>query len=176
MSLLNTLNPDFTNNQYCDYLYEQMKGVIPHDIVWNDESYKAMYNIILLTLSCFTWCYFITFMIMKISLKTKKFDDLIVNVISLFAGYFGLLLFGYYNIVIGNVIFIIIVMLSLNLQMIYDNNFNMIEYAVINSFLSTVVNIGIFLLLLYKMPFNIMINLNINVGEKPIFTMLNESN
>ncbi len=172
MSLLHTFNPDY---QLCDYISEQIKGVLPDYITWNHESYNVMYNVVLLTLSCFTWCYFITFMTMKLSVINKKVDDLMLNVISLFAGYLGILIFGYYNFAFESLVFIISILLILNLQMLFTNNFNMIEYAVINAFLTTIINIGIFLLLLYKMPFNVMINLHINVGKNPIFTM-NETN
>lgn len=177
MSLLNTLNPNINNSLFYEVVFHKINEInfianLDQYITWNEESYNVMYNIILLTLSCFTWCYFITFMSIKFSLKTKMFDDLIINVISLFAGYFGILIFGYYNIVFSNVIFVIGIMVGLNLQLFFGNNFNMVEYAVINSILTTFINVSIVLLLLYKMPCNIVINFNINTGDEPVFKIL----
>jgi hypothetical protein len=147
-------------------------GNINQFVTWNDESVNVMYNIIILTMSCFTWSYFVTFMAMLAANKMKISNDLMINVISLLSGYMGFLMFGYYNITYLNVAFIIITMMSINLQMLYTNKFNIIEYAAINSILATIINTSCFLLILYKTPSNIIINLNILFTDEPIVKII----
>ncbi len=173
MCILNTFQMNINNNLIYDSLYEQLNLIknIDHYITWNDESRNAMYNIIILTLSCFTWSYFVTFLTMVTINKIKMTNDLFINVISLISGYMGIIIFGYYNVTYPNVAFIILTMLFLNLQMLFSNKFEMIEYAVINSLLTTTINIACFLLLLYQKPVNVIINLNI-IFDEPIVKII----
>ncbi len=123
-------------------------------------------------MSCFTWCYFITFMTMVTYNKMKISNDLFINLTSLMSGYIGIIIVGYYNITYINVAFIICVMLFFNFQMIYYDKFTMIEYAVINSILTTFVTIASFVLLLYNTPSNMVINLNIFFDVEPIVKII----
>jgi hypothetical protein len=111
-------------------------------------------------------------MTMVTSNKMKISNDLFINLISLMSGYIGIIIFGYYNITYINVAFIICVMLFFNFQMIYYDKLTMIEYAAINSILTTFVNIASFLLLLYKTPSNMVINLNIFFDSEPIVKII----
>jgi len=175
MSLLNTVNFQINNTDFDFYTscFNSMKlENIENYITWNNDSINVMYNIIILSMSCFTWCYFITFMTMVTSNKMKISNDLFINLISLMSGYIGIIIFGYYNITYINVAFIICVMLFFNFQMIYYDKLTMIEYAAINSILTTFVNIASFLLLLYKTPSNMVINLNIFFDSEPIVKII----
>jgi hypothetical protein len=173
MSLLNTLTLQINNTAFNTAFYEDINLIenINHYISWNHDSKNVMYNIILLTLSCFTWSYFMTFITMITVNKIKMTNDLLINVISLFSGYFGIVLFGYYNITYPTIAFVMGTLVFLNLQMVFSNKFDMIEYAVINSMLTTIVNTACFLLLLYQPPANFVINLNI-IFDEPIVKII----
>jgi hypothetical protein len=173
MSLLNTLTLQINNTDFYDSFYKDLNLLdnINHYISWNNESYNVMYNTIILTLSCFTWSYFMTFISMITANKIKMSNDLLINVISLISGYMGIIIFGYYNITYPTIAFVAGNLIFLNCHMIISNKFEMIEYAIINSVLSTIVNISCFLVLLYQKPVNIIINMHI-IFDEPIVKII----
>ena len=172
MSLLNTFNPVLSDIKVCD-LFTETNININDYIVWNNDSYKVMLNIMILCFSSFTWSYFITYMSIVTSIQIKTYNDLIINMLSLFGGTFGILVYGYYNITGLNIIWMMAIMILLNLQMILSTRFQIIEYSIINAILTSFINIGGLLVLMYFMPQNITINLNINFGEDTIFKIPN---